>query len=272
MALKKLALRPIKAAAYSTIGRRTNNEDAAFYCLQKSIIEGWGIYRFIGVVADGVGGQAKGEIASRIAANIIGPYILYELAVSSKGVSDPANIILKAYSRAHNEIIKFSQSNPESIGMATTATTVVVQERRDSVELWVGHVGDSRAYILTREKIILLTRDHTLIQEMIGKNQITPEEAMYHPHRSVITKALGTPDWIPDFTIQYYREPFFILVCSDGFVHKLSTDEIHSYIMKYHGKIGYTNILKSLCDVALERGEEDNITAILSGPFQLPLE
>ena len=272
MALKKLAPRPIKAAAYSTIGGRTNNEDAAFYCLQKSIMGGRGIYRFIGVVADGVGGQAKGEVASRIAANIIGTYILYELAASNKRASDPSNIILRAYSRAHNEIIRFSQLNPESIGMATTATTVVVQERRDSVELWIGHVGDSRAYILTREKIVLLTRDHTLIQEMIVKNQITPQEAIYHPHQSVITKALGTPDWMPDFTIHYYTEPFFILICSDGFVHKLSIDEIHSYIIKYHGKIGYTSILKSLCDVALERGEKDNITAILSGPFQISLE
>jgi protein phosphatase len=274
MALNKLALRPIKAAAYSDIGRRPNNEDAASYSLEKSIIAGREMYRFIGVVADGVGGRAKGEVASEIAVKHIKSYIQDQLATSNGEFSNPANIIITAYSIANNKIIELSQSNPEFIGMATTATTVVVQERSDSVELWVGHVGDSRAYMLmlTRKKIILLTRDHTLIQEMIEKNQITPEEAMYHPYRSFITKALGSSDWIPDFTIHRYTEPFLILICSDGLIHKLSMDEIYSnIIMKYNRNVGYTNILKSLCDKALERGEKDNITAILAGPFQLPI-
>jgi protein phosphatase len=277
MALKKLALGPIKAAACSIKGGRPNNEDAAFYCLQKSIIEGRSLYRFIGVVADGVGGQAKGEIASRIASNIIGSYILYQLAVSNEGISSETveSIVQEAYKMANEEIIKLSYSNLGSTGMATTATTVVVQERRDSVELWVGHVGDSRAYILTRKEIIPLTRDHTLIQEMIEKKQITPEEAIYHPYRRVITKALGTLDWKPEFKIHDARElmhdprePFFILVCSDGLVHKLSKEEIRTYIIRNHRRRGYTNTLKSLFDIALERGEGDNITAILAGPFQ----
>lgn len=271
MVSKRFLLRPIKAAAYSTIGRRANNQDAAFYCLQKSIIEGRKLCRFIGVVADGVGGQAKGEVASRIATNIIGAYLLYSLATSNKELLDPKYIkyiIEAAYSTANNEIIKFSQSNPEATGMGTTATTVVVQERGDSIELWVGHVGDSRAYLFTEEEIIPLTRDHTPIQEP-RKKEITPEKAIHHPYRKVITKALGTPNWKPDFNQHYYREPFFILICSDGLVHELSEREIHSYIMQNVSKTGYTDIIKSLCDIALERGETDNITAILSGPFHV---
>ena len=269
MALKKLALGPTKAAACSIKGGRPNNEDAAFYCLQKSIIEGRSMYRFVGVVADGVGGQAKGEIASRIAVNIIGPYILYQLVISNEGISSKTaeNIVQNAYEKANEEIRKFSYSNPRSSGMATTATTVVVQERRDSVELWVGHVGDSRAYMLTGKGMIPLTRDHTLIQEMIDKKQITPEEAIYHPARRVLTKALGVPDWKPEFNIHDLKEPFLILVCSDGLVHRLRKEEIHTYIIKNHRRVGYTNTLKSLFDIALERGESDNITAILAGPF-----
>lgn len=264
---QKLRFKPPRAAIFSTIGKRANNEDSANYILQKVSVEGRSMLRFIAVVADGMGGHAKGEVASRIAVNIIPAYILYQLSTLGIEEISPKYLLEEAYSIANSEIVRVASSDPSSAGMGTTATTVVVHEGGDFVQVWIGHVGDSRAYLVTFEGIFRLTRDHSMVQEMVDKGMLTPEQALRHPNRNVITKALGGENTTPDTNEFIYDKPFFILLCTDGLVHTITEQELYHYIIRNAARLPYSHILRTLCQEAVKRGENDNVTALLAGPF-----
>ena len=201
------------------------------------------------VVADGMGGAQAGEVASQIAVEAFEP-----------GISDGAEPEreLAELARAANERIhELSHSNAEQAGMGTTLTAVYVGEQ----EVAIAHVGDSRAYCLRDGKLLRLTDDHTLVDELMRQGRLTPEEAVEHPQRSVITRALG-PEGAVDIDTRSFqaRADDVYLLCSDGLTTMVSEEQILTALLT-HPRLRDAG--ESLIRAANDAGGRDNVTVVL---------
>jgi serine/threonine protein phosphatase PrpC len=201
------------------------------------------------VVADGMGGAQAGEVASRIAVESF-----------HHGLDDPGEpelalsaLALEANSRIH----ELSHSNAEQAGMGTTLTAVYVGPR----EVAIAHVGDSRAYCLRDSELLRLTDDHSLVDELVRQGRLTPEEAIEHPQRSVITRALG-----PEMTVEIDTRSFparagdVYLLCSDGLTTMLGEAQLAELLI---ASPSLSDAGEALIAAANEAGGRDNITVIL---------
>jgi len=201
------------------------------------------------VVADGMGGAQAGEVASRIAVESFQP-----------GISDGAEPEreLAELARAANERIhELSHSNAEQAGMGTTLTAVYVGER----EVAIAHVGDSRAYCLRDGKLLRLTDDHTLVDELMRQGRLTPEEAVEHPQRSVITRALGPEGSVEIDTRSFQgRADDVYLLCSDGLTTMVPEEEIRTALLAHPD---LHDAVESLIRAANDAGGRDNVTVLL---------
>ena len=194
-------------------------------------------------VADGMGGHAGGEVASRIAINSL---------VES---SSSADAILKVTNDINNKIVKKSAAQPDLAGMGTTLTAL--QINGDVAELL--HVGDSRCYAFTGGKLSQLSQDHTVMQELIDQGRITPEEAINHPQRSLLTKALmGDSQVNPVLQLYPIKLGDQFLLCSDGLTAVLSDLEISKILKKSSGQ----NLVEELVSETKAKGAPDNVTVI----------
>ncbi len=196
------------------------------------------------VVADGMGGHNGGEIASAMAVEEIKKSI-------SQGVG-----LTEAISNANTAVYKKSRENPELLGMGTTI--VLCQVLSDRIN--IAHVGDSRAYLFRQGKLQKLTKDHSIVQQLIDSGTITEEQAKYHPQRNLITRAVGTENTIVSDTVtQEIEEGDSILICSDGLSSYVEESEITSIL-----KTGKSSeIILNLIDAANKAGGKDNVTAVL---------
>lgn len=136
------------------------------------------------IVADGMGGHLAGEVASKMAVEIIGEYIVTNMRCDLDKFQ-AKEVIVKAFKKANEEIYNYSCENESVMGMGTTTTLCML---RDGYVIYV-HVGDSRAYLVDK-KINQITKDHSYVQELVKLGQITPEEAKHHPCRNYITLSL----------------------------------------------------------------------------------
>lgn len=194
-------------------------------------------------VADGMGGHAGGEVASRIAINS-----LVESSSSADG-------ILKVTNDINNKIVEKSAAQPDLAGMGTTLTAL--QINGDVAELL--HVGDSRCYAFTGGKLSQLSLDHTVMQELIDQGRITPEEAINHPQRSLLTKALmGDSQVNPVLQLYPIKLGDHFLLCSDGLTAVLSDLEISKILKKSSGQ----NLVEELVSETKAKGAPDNVTVI----------
>jgi serine/threonine protein phosphatase PrpC len=201
------------------------------------------------VVADGMGGAQAGEVASRIAVESFQP----GLADGSQPEVELAELARAANARIH----ELSHSNAEQAGMGTTLTAVYV----GAEEVAIAHVGDSRAYCLRDGTLLRLTDDHSLVDELMRQGRLTPEEAVEHPQRSVITRALGPEGTVEVDTRSYRaRAGDVYLLCSDGLTTMLGEEEILQLLLA-------NPILRdageALIRAANEAGGRDNITVVL---------
>ncbi len=199
-------------------------------------------------VCDGMGGARAGEVASQMAC-------LGLLAVDpeSSGLED----LRQAIVRANRAIIQRSTTENELLGMGTTLTAALVKD--DAV--LVAHVGDSRAYVLRDGDLTQVTSDHSWVGEMVRRGEITQAQAARHPHRSVITKALGSDMELTPDVMQVAVEPGDrVLICSDGLTGMVD-DETIAHIMSLGADA--QNTAQSLVDAALENGGEDNVTVVV---------
>ncbi len=201
------------------------------------------------VVADGMGGAQAGEVASRIAVEAFEP-----------GVGDPAEpevALATVAQRANARIYELSHSNAEQAGMGTTLTAVYVGER----DVAIAHVGDSRAYRLRDGELTRLTDDHSLVDELIRQGRLTPEEAVEHPQRSVITRALG-PEGVVEVDTRSYsaRDGDVYLLCSDGLTTMLTEEQVAT-VLRAHATLRDAG--EGLIAAANEAGGRDNITVVL---------
>jgi protein phosphatase len=201
------------------------------------------------VVADGMGGAQAGEVASRIAVE----YFRDGLEDSSRPEAALTSLALAANSRIH----ELSHSNAEHAGMGTTLTAVYVGEQ----EVAIAHVGDSRAYCLREGELLRLTDDHSLVDELMRQGRLTPEEAVEHPQRSVITRALGPEGVVEVDTRSFRARPGDVyLLCSDGLTTMLSEEEIAD-VLRGHPRLRDAG--EALIAAANEAGGRDNITVVL---------
>jgi serine/threonine protein phosphatase PrpC len=201
-------------------------------------------------VADGMGGAQAGEVASRIAAG----------AFERRGrVSDekPAEGQLEEIAQAANrEIHQLAQEDSSRAGMGTTLTSAVLRD--DEVSL--GHVGDSRAYVLRDGQLKRLTKDHSLVEELRRQGRLTEEQAEEHPQRSIITRALGPEPNVNVDTMTFpAKDGDVFLLCSDGLTTMVSDDEIRQILTEART---LRSGVSKLIEAANRGGGRDNITAV----------
>lgn len=202
-------------------------------------------------IADGMGGAQAGEVASRLAAAVLEEVNGEELT----GEARVAELIQEANRRVYQR----SNEDAAVSGMGTTMTVALVDDAAGTVA--IGHVGDSRAYLVRADELEQLTEDHTLVNELLKSGKLSAEEAVVHPQRSVITRALGTePDVDVDtFTIETQAGDVFLL-CSDGLSSMISDDEILDLVRSRTGDLEAA--LRGLVQAANTSGGDDNITVV----------
>ncbi len=227
--------------------KRTNNQDSyAAGELPGSVA--WA------VVCDGMGGVAGGNLASSTAVKLISERISssYRPGMSAGSIR---NMLMSAISAANIEVYEMSRQNPELNGMGTTVVVSIVANET----VYVAHAGDSRAYILSNNKLYQLTRDHSYVQEMVDSGKITPDEAREHPRKNLITRALGVSEELRiDFCEESITENDVLLMCTDGLTNFIETNEI--YELTADGK--FYEYAERLVNRANNNGGGDNITVV----------
>ena len=200
-------------------------------------------------VADGMGGHAAGEVASEIAVRV-----LSELAPEHPD----GEALGRAIEEANRAVIQAAREGRGRQGMGTTMTAAMLEGER----LVIAQVGDSRAYLLHQGKLQQLTRDHSLMADMIEAGQLTPEEARSHPNRSVITRALGSdPHTQPDLYEINVETGDRLLICSDGLSGMVCDNEIESTLARVRDP---QRCASQLVNEAIANGGHDNVTVIVA--------
>jgi len=201
------------------------------------------------VVADGMGGAQAGEVASRAAADA------FDIDLPQ---SPPEQVLRETILAANRRIHELAREDPSRAGMGTTLTAAIVNAEREEVA--IGHVGDSRAYRLRGGRLEQLTRDHSLVEEMRRKGQLTDAQAEDHPQRSIITRALGPePEVEPDVHTVSAAPGDVFLICSDGLTTMLGEAQIAKLIA---GATTMQAAVRALVEEANRAGGRDNITAL----------
>lgn len=235
---------PRSFAARSDVGSvREHNEDS--YLVKTPLF----------VVADGMGGHEAGEVASRIAVTTMEAH-----APKSTSPEALANAVLKA----NEAVLRGAKDGTGKPGMGTTLTAAFVFEG----EATIAQVGDSRAYLLHDGKLQRITRDHSLVADLIEQGRLTEAEARFHPQRSVITRALGSdPNMQPDLYTLHVEEGDRLVLCSDGLCSMIADDEIEAILLDNPAP---AQACDALVEEAIIAGGLDNVTVIVIDPLGDP--
>jgi protein phosphatase len=229
----------LRYTALSDVGRvRKDNQDS-----------GYAGEHFL-AIADGVGGAARGDVASSVA--------IGELrALDVPPGNDLHAPLVEAIDRAHRKLAELVEQHPELDGTSTTVTAAIF----DGTRLGVGHVGDSRGYLLRDGAISQITADHTFVQSLVDEGRITEEESRVHPHRSLILRAVdGVHEPEPD---QFYVDLAVgdrVLLCSDGVNASLDNQQIGAILGQ--GTVEHAAV--ELIREALDQGSSDNVTVVIA--------
>jgi serine/threonine protein phosphatase PrpC len=218
--------------------RRRRNEDS--YVCQPPLF----------AIADGMGGAQAGEVASALAASA-----LQESGANGGGEPRVVELIQEANRRVHER----ASTDAATSGMGTTITVALVES---DGTVTIGHVGDSRAYLLRDDELEQLTDDHSLVAELVRRGELSPQEAEVHPQRAVITRALGTdPDVdVDSFSVEAQPGDVY-LICSDGLSDMVDAPALEEIVRSNRGSLEAA--ARALVQAANRGGGEDNITAIL---------
>ena len=232
-------MRSGRTAGRTDAGRRRRRNEDAFICEPPLF-----------AVADGMGGAQAGELASRLAAASV--------RRSETGSLTGRDRVVALIDEANRMVYERAVADALLTGMGTTMTVALLEDD----QVWIGHVGDSRAYLLRDGRLEQLTEDHSLVAELVRSGRLTPEEAGSHPHRSVITRALGTE---PDVEVDTFGlEPRLgdvFLLCSDGLQTMVADERILEIVERHRPDLDAA--AKVLVDTANAAGGEDNVTVVL---------
>ena len=224
--------------------RRPENEDAYLVDAEQGLF----------CVADGMGGHAAGEVASRMAVEVLAS----EMARPDAAPALDARL-RDAVIAANNAIFEAAERDPALAGMGTTLTALALHPAGRTFT--IAHVGDSRAYLFRRGELQQLTEDHTWVQQQVDAGLLTPEEARRHPLSSMLTRAVGlVPDPEVDIIQGDLESGDLLLLCSDGLTGMVDDDEL-AYILGRD--LPLDDAARELVDAANRNGGTDNITAIL---------
>jgi serine/threonine protein phosphatase PrpC len=233
----------IQAANLSDVGRRRkhNEDDCGFYRISNNEV--------LAIVADGMGGHASGEVASKMAVQII-----QEVYTKDREDQDVLDALRSSFEVANFSILQKSLEQDELNGMGTTATALVIKED----QAFIGHMGDSRAYLFRDAHVTQLTTDHSMVNRMVQQGLISEEEAKYHPQRNVIYKALGVHrdadlELVGPLPVHVYDT---FLLCSDGLTNLVRDEEL----LKIVNKETPQKACEKMIHMANKRGGDDNIT------------
>ncbi|MEU2247585.1 Stp1/IreP family PP2C-type Ser/Thr phosphatase [Streptomyces sp. NPDC019224] len=208
-------------------------------------------------IADGMGGQAAGEVAS---SEVISTLVQLDDDVPG---SDILTSLGTAVQRANDQLRMMVEEDPQLEGMGTTLTALLWTGQR----LGLVHVGDSRAYLLRDGVLTQITQDHTWVQRLVDEGRITEEEATTHPQRSLLMRALGSGDHVePDLSIREVRAGDRYLICSDGLSGVVSHQTMEETLASYQGP---QETIQDLIQLALRGGGPDNITCIVADVFDV---
>jgi PPM family protein phosphatase len=254
----------MRSAGKSDIGlvRKVNEDD--FLCLKLNDLlelENPAADLYLCIVADGMGGRNAGEVASSMAVHEIVEFIkekyinvLMEQDISEEKIFD---LIKSAIYYSNEKIYKKSILNSEYVGMGTTLSMVFIMNNN----LYYGHVGDSRIYLIRKNEITKLTEDHSLVAELVKQGTIKPEEAFSHPQKNIITRALGTEyDIEADLGKQVIENGDYLLLCTDGLSNLIKDDEIMELVIAAED---VEQACENLINKAKENGGFDNITVVV---------
>lgn len=203
------------------------------------------------IVADGMGGHRGGRRASEIAVQIVEQRYFDD---ARGGIGDR---LKQALAAANGQILEYASAHPEYKGMGTTCTALLVQGAAASI----GHIGDSRAYRIAREGITQITQDHSLVAEMVRRGLLSEKEAILHPDRSLLYRALGTREEVEIDLIEGFpvsADDRFLL-CSDGLSNLVMDNEIEEMVRNSEPQ----EACKQLVALANKRGGYDNITVLV---------
>jgi serine/threonine protein phosphatase PrpC len=209
-------------------------------------------------VADGVGGHAAGEVASGIAVAGLGRFVGSRAVEASSVIAAvrTANVDIRAHAA---DVPKPSQEAQRGMGSTVVGLALSWMDDRDTVLVF--NVGDSRAFRMTDGQLAQVSRDHSLVDELLRAGHITPEEAAVHPHRSVITRALGAAD---DVDVDSWQVEAHVgdryLLCSDGLTNEVSFDDLHRMLSSV---VDPYDAAQQLVALAVEHGGRDNVTVVV---------
>lgn len=236
------------AAMLSHVGCvRSSNEDSVIYSVPADAGPS-AAHGALMLVADGMGGHAAGEVASQIAAQSI-HHLFY------RQLQDVPAALAEGFAAANHAIRQRSKSDPQCAGMGTTCTAIVLRDGH----FWLGHVGDSRAYLVRNGKVFRISEDDSLVAEMVRRGNLTEEEARTFPDRNVILRALGIEDEVKPM-IWHEGLPAkvgdVVVLCTDG----LSDLVDDNFIRDIAGWLAPYEACQAFIDAALQAGASDNVS------------
>jgi protein phosphatase len=236
---------PMQAAARTDVGRRRRANEDSF-----ALAPGLGLY----LVADGMGGHTAGQVASQLAAQ----GAVRALETLEDATASLTEKLRYAVAAANREIFSAAQEKPHLAGMGTTLVALLAGGER----IALAHVGDSRAYLVRNGRIRQLTDDHSLVAELVRRREISERAARGHPHRHVLTRALGVRRTVePDLAELTPAPGDTFVLCSDGLTGHVSDQEIAE-------AVSTGDPIEARCDLLVElanaRGGEDNITVLVA--------
>lgn len=240
----------LKTFSITDIGKKRKLNQDYVYTSEKPV----GSLPNVFIVADGMGGHNAGDYASKYTVETM----VSEMEKS--GDTDPVRILGKAIETANERIRKKSEEDAQLEGMGTTVVAATFLQNR----LEVANVGDSRLYVVN-DRITQITRDHSLVEEMVRMGGIAKAEARNHPDKNIITRAIGACDTVEaDFFSVELKPGDIVLMCSDGLTNMLEDEEIR---MILNGQRDIVEKAEELVKAANNNGGSDNIAVILIEPF-----
>ena len=209
----------------------------------------------LGVVCDGMGGENAGDVASATACRLIEKFFHRDIREGMSEGSAKA-VIFSAISAANAKVYSMAKENPAYHGMGTTLVLAVVVGE----QMHIVNIGDSRIYMVEKRAVKQLTRDHTLVQNMIDRGELSVEEAEHHPKKHYITRAIGVGDTLDiDYQMYELKKESVVLLCTDGLSNYLKLEKLPELLKSCIRK----GSLQELIDYANNRGGSDNITAVV---------
>lgn len=227
---------------------RDNNQDAYYLPLDEE--------RPLFIIADGMGGHKAGEIASNLAIEIISDNFSKSSNSEHMEEDDIKDKIFSSIDEANDKIYKKAMEEENCSGMGTTVTLAYIANKN----LYIGHVGDSRAYIFKDGNLSQVTEDHSLVEELIKNGSISKEEARHHPQRNIITRAVGTSKKIvADLITLPKNKTEILLLCTDGLTNMLDDEEIKKSLINSENM---QQVCEDLVQLSNDKGGYDNITVL----------